>query len=114
MPTTLKTGRGIYAIASTAPIERASGSVVLTLGLERADGIEKVALRCRIATELIRTAESNSPENADSDSSEYLIERIAPWLEREFEQTREAALKSIRAERHLLEISFDPTNPGPF
>jgi len=43
-----------------------------------------------------------------------LIERIAPWLEREFEQTREAALKSIRTERHLLEISFDPTNPGPF
>jgi hypothetical protein len=114
LPTTLKTGRGIYAIASTAPIERAAGSVVLTLGLERADGIEKVALRCRIATELIRTAESNSPENADSDSPEYLIERIAPWLEREFEQTREAALKSIRAERRLLEIFFDPTNPGPF
>jgi hypothetical protein len=102
----LKTGRGIYAIASTAPIERAAGSVVLTLGLERADGIEKVALRCRIATELIRTA--------DSDSAEYLIERIAPWLEREFEQTREAALKSVRTERCLLEISFDPTNPGPF
>jgi hypothetical protein len=48
------------------------------------------------------------------DSPEKLIERIAPWLEREFEQTREAALKSIRAERHLLEISFDASNPGPF
>jgi len=102
----LKTGRGIYAIASTAPLARAADSVVLTLSLERADGIEKVALRCRIATGLI--------SNADSDSPEKLIERIAPWLEREFEQTREAALKSIRAEHHLLEISFDETNRGPF
>ena len=106
MPTTLKSGRGIYAVASTAPLERAAGSVVLTLGLERADGIEKVGLRCRIATGLIG--------NADSDSPEKLIERIAPWLEREFEQTREAALKSIRTERRLLEISFDAANPGPF
>lgn len=106
MPTTLKTGRGIYAIVSAAPLTRAAGSVVLTLSLERGDGIERVALRCRVATGLI--------SNADADSPEKLIERIAPWLEREFEQTREAALKSIRTERHLLEISFDPTNPGPF
>ena len=105
MPITLKTGRGIYAIASAAPIARAAGSVVLTLGLERGDGIEKFALRCRIAAGLI---------GLDWDSPEKLIERIAPWLEREFEQTREAALKSIRTERHLLEISFDETSRGPF
>ena len=49
-----------------------------------------------------------------ADSPEKLINRIAPWLEREFEQTREAALKSIRTERKLLEISFDATHPGPF
>jgi len=65
-----------------------------------------VALRCRIATALIGAADSDSPEK--------LIERIAPWLEREFEQTREAALKSIRTERRLLEISFDAAHPGPF
>jgi hypothetical protein len=106
LPTTLKTGRGIYAIASAAPIARAAGSVVLTLGLERGDGIEKFALRCRIAAGLIG--------NVDSDSPEKLIEQLAPWLEREFEQTREAALKSIRTERHLLEISFDETIRGPF
>ncbi len=104
MPTTLKTARGIYAIASARPLERSGDSAVLTLSLERADGIEKVALRCRIATALI---------SAD-DSPEKLIERIAPWLEREFEQTREAALKSIRTERKLLEISFDAAHPGPF
>ncbi|MFZ0679622.1 hypothetical protein [Candidatus Binatus sp.] len=104
MPTTLKTARGIYAIASARPLERNPDSVILTLSLERADGIEKVALRCRIATSLI---------GAD-DSPEKLIERMAPWLEREFEQTREAALKSIRTERKLLELSFDPAHPGPF
>ncbi|MGA8640990.1 MAG: hypothetical protein WB650_03740 [Candidatus Binatus sp.] len=100
----MKTARGIYVIASARPLERNADAVVLTLSLERADGIEKVALRCRIATSLIGA----------TDSPEKLIERIAAWLEREFEQTREAALKSIRTERKLLEISFDATHPGPF
>ena len=77
---------------------------MLTISLDRADGIEKVALRCRIANVLL----------SSSGSPEMLIERITPWLEREFEQTREAALKSIRTERQLLEISFDESNPGPF
>ncbi len=85
-------------------MERTADAVVLTLSLERADGIEKVALRCRIANALLGAA--GSPER--------LIEQIAPWLEREFEQTREAALKSIRTEHRLLEISFDATHPGPF
>lgn len=100
----LNTPRGIYAIANARPLERTDDAVVLTLSLERADGIEKIALRFRIATALIDTA----------DSPEKLIERITPWLAREFEQTREAALKSIRTERKLLEISFDTTHPGPF
>jgi hypothetical protein len=104
MPTTLKTARGIYAIAIARPLERIADSVVLTLSLERADGIEKVAFTLRIASSLI---------SAD-DSPEKLIERIAPWMEREFEQTREAALKSIRTERKLLEVSFDDTRSGPF
>ena len=100
----LNTARGIYAIAIARPLERSEDAVVLTISLERADGIEKVALRVRIATALI----------GDADSSEKLIDRIAAWLEREFEQTREAALKSIRTERKLLEISFDAAHPGPF
>ena len=100
----MNTARGIYAIASAGPLERNADSVVLTLSIERADGIEKVALRFRIATNLIGAG----------DSPEKLIERIAPWLEREFEQTREAALKSIRSERKLLEISLDAEHPGPF
>jgi hypothetical protein len=100
----LKTGRGTYALVNARPIERTAEEVVLTLSLERADGIEKVALKYRIATGLLGAA----------DSPEKLLERIAPWLEREFEQTREAALKSIRTERKLLEISFDAGHPGPF
>ena len=100
----MNTARGIYAIASAGPLERNADSVVLTLSIERDDGIEKVALRFRIATNLIGAG----------DSPEKLIERIAPWLEREFEQTREAALKSIRTERKLLEISFDGVHSGPF
>ncbi len=77
---------------------------MLTLSLERADGIEKVALRCRIASTLIDS----------TDTPEKLIEKITPWMEREFEQTREAALKSIRTERKLHEITFDGEHPGPF
>jgi hypothetical protein len=100
----LNTSRGIYTIANARPLERTADAVVLTISLDRADGIEKVAFRCRIANALV----------GSSDSPEKLIERITPWLEREFEQTREAALKSIRTERQLLEISFDESNPGPF
>jgi hypothetical protein len=100
----LNTSRGIYTIASARPLERTADAVVLTLSLDRADGIEKVALRCRIASALIDA----------EDSPEKLIDRLTPWLEREFEQTREAALKSIRTERKLLELVFDPTNAGPF
>ena len=100
----MNTARGNYAIVNARQIERTADAVVLTLSLERADGIEKVAVRFRIATALI---------GAD-DSPEKLIERITPWLEREFEQTREAALKSIRTERKLLEISFDAAHRGPF
>ena len=100
----MNTSRGIYALVNARPPERSADAVVLTLSLERADGIEKVALRCRIASTLIDS--TATPEN--------LIDRIAPWIEREFEQTREAALKSIRTERKLHEISFDATHPGPF
>jgi hypothetical protein len=104
LPAKLKTARGEYAIMLAAPPEQTADAVVLTLSLTRADGIEKVALRCRIANALLRTPAS----------PEQLIERVALWLERDFEQTREAALKSIRTERKLLEISFDASHSGPF
>ena len=105
MPTTLKTGRGIYTVENAAPVERDAKAIALTLKLVRADGIENVALRVKIATSILQSTD---------DPPEKLIERLAPWLEREFEQTREAALKTIRTERRLLEVVFDAGNRGPF
>ena len=102
----IKTGRGIYEIKNAAPVERSSDSIVLTLSLERADGIEKIALKCKISASLIQQDQLEAPEK--------LAERLAPWIEREFEMTREAALKTIRSERRLLEIVFDSANRGPF
>ncbi|MDO8431127.1 MAG: hypothetical protein Q7S58_01820 [Candidatus Binatus sp.] len=102
----IETGRGIYELKSAAPIERSIDSIVLTISLERADGIEKVALRCKISAAIVQADELDAPDK--------LIERIAPWIRREIEVTREAALKSIRSEHRLLEIAFDSANRGPF
>jgi hypothetical protein len=100
----IKTGRGDYAIRLAAPIERVDDAVIVTVSLERADGIEKVALKFRIADGLIRSGEFEVDP----------VEKLAPWIEREFEVTREASLKTIRTERRLLEISFDTAARGPF
>jgi hypothetical protein len=106
MSATIKTARGVYAIKVAAPIDRSDDSAVVTVGLERADGIEKIALKFRIADWLLKSSQIEAPEK--------IVERLTPWIEREFEQTREAALKTIRAEHRLLEVSFDASHPGPF
>jgi hypothetical protein len=106
MSATIKTARGVYAIKIAVPIDHADDFSVVTLGLERADGIEKIALKIRIADSLLMSAQIDTPEK--------IVARLAPWLEREFEQTREGALKAIRTEQRLLEISFDAAHPGPF
>ena len=104
MPVQIRTARGAYDLALAAPPEFDNAAIVLTLAMERADGIERVALRCRVERILVAS-------EADSGA---LVARLQPWLEREFEQTREAALKSIRTERKLYELRFDSANPGPF
>jgi hypothetical protein len=103
----IKTGRGTYHLKLAAPPERSGQACVLTLALERADGIEKVALRCRVAGALGAGAD-------DAAAIEAALERLAPWIEREFERTREEALKSIRSDRRLLEIEFRDPQRGPF
>src|SRR5689334_11879391 len=100
----IATGRGLYRLSSAAPLQADKDGVTLTLAMERADGIERLVARWRIARGLLDEA----PQ------AESIIHRIAPWLAVHFEATREAALKSIRSERRLLEISFDNTNRGPF
>jgi hypothetical protein len=102
----LSTGRGVYRLASVAPLESDTEDIFLTLGMERADGIERVVFRCRISRTLLLPG--------DDMNNDAIVMRLQPWIEREFEQTREAALKSIRAERKLLELLFDNEHRGPF
>jgi hypothetical protein len=85
------------------PPEMLPDATVLTLSIERLDGIEKVALQFRVSLSLVG--------NLDLDE---ILGRLAPWIERDFEMTRENALKSIRSERKLLEIRLDVGNRGPF
>ncbi len=99
----VQSGYGAYRLMATAPPQHDQDALMLTLVLERSDGIERIGLRCRIDHQLV--AESNVDQ---------LLEWLASWIERNFEHTREAALKSIRAERKLLELSFDGENRGPF
>ena len=103
MPIELKTSRGRYSLALAKEPESLPDATVITLSLERRDGIEKVAFQCRIASDL------NPPTTPDD-----ILMKLVPWLEREFEMTRENALKSIRSERKLLEIVFDASRRGPF
>jgi len=100
----IKTGRGNYLLKPATLDQQNSGGIVLTLVLERADGIERIAFRCRIARELLESA-------VDADA---IVARVAPWFEREFEMTRENALRTIRSERKMLEVAFDANSRGPF
>ena len=98
----LKTSRGIYRLTLAKEPQMLVDGTLLTLSLERGDGIEKVAFQCRIAKALV-------PDDVDA-----ILGKLSPWLERDFEMTREAALKSIRSERKLMELVFDESNRGPF
>ena len=102
--TELRTGRGLYRLVVAAPSHDDHNDRVLTLALERADGIERVVVICRVAIELI------APDQDD----DHLLATLTPWVERDFEQVREAALKTIRSERKLHEFSFANDRPGPF
>jgi len=105
MAVEIRTGRGLYRITSAAAAQVDTNGIVVTLGLERADGIERVVFRCRVSRALLDTP---------NPAPDAIILRISPWLEREFEVTREAAIKSIRTDRKLLEVVFDRAHPGPF
>ena len=98
MATRLQTSRGAYTLSVAGEPERSGATVVITLSLERADGIERIAFRCVIGAAMI---------------DEPLEDRLARWIEPQFEQLREAALKSIRSEGKLLQVGFETTvEPG--
>jgi hypothetical protein len=104
MAVEIVTGRGLYRLAVATPLEDHDANVVLTLAMERADGIERFRVKCRVARVLL----SQPP------SAEVIVEQLKGWIARDFETTREAALKTIRSERRLYEIEFDQAHRGPF
>ncbi|HZO82581.1 MAG TPA: hypothetical protein VFB33_12885 [Candidatus Binataceae bacterium] len=100
------TARGRCRLTLAAAPKRDGEQTTLMLAYERADGLERVGFVCEIAEGLAR-----ADEPADS---ETLLRSLGPWFAREFEQVREAALKSIRTERRPLVVRFDREHPGPF
>jgi hypothetical protein len=102
----MNTGRGLYRMVLAAPPAITADEITLTLNFERADGLERVGFLCAIARGILETA-------AGRDADAILLQ-LAPWFEREFEQTREAALKALRSERKPLVVRFDREHPGPF
>ncbi len=106
MANRLQTGRGVYLLDLAGDPEVSADAVILPLKLEHEAGMERILFRCRIAKSLL-----------DSDAAEPtadLVGRLASWIAPEFEQVREAALKSIRTEKKLFELSFDSSSTGPF
>ena len=106
MTNRLQTGRGVYILDLVGEAELIADAIVLQLRLEHQGGMERVVLRCRIAKSLLGSDAAERPA--------LLVERLVPWIAPEFEQVREAALKSIRTEKKLFELTFDKTRPGPF
>jgi len=102
----INTGRGLYRLSLAAPPATTPDHITLTLNFARADGLERVGFLCTIAR---ATAAALGEYDTDA-----ILSRLAPWFEREFEQTREAALKSLRSERRALTVRFDREHPGPF
>jgi hypothetical protein len=102
----INTGRGLYRLSLAAPSAITADDITLTLSFARADGLERVGFLCTITRAI-------APALGESDI-DVMLSRLAPWFEREFEQTREAALKSIRSERKPLTLRFDRAHPGPF
>jgi hypothetical protein len=85
----IQTARGQYLLSVIGEPERSEAGAIVTLSLERTDGIERIAFRCAIDAAL-------------SAGTAPIEESLAPWIQRQFETLREAALKSIRAEGKLL------------
>jgi hypothetical protein len=100
MAVEIRSGRGIYAISLLSAPERVDGKIRLTAAFERADGVERFGLRFVFAEAVVAGA-------SYLDDTASLIERIRPQIEANFEQIREAALKSIRTDKRLHEIPID-------
>jgi hypothetical protein len=97
VPACVQTARGPYILSLVGEPERSNERVILTISMESGNGIERVAIRCALASTQVRSGQENA-----------VIERIGVWIAAEFEKVREAALKSVRAEHKLLMIPIGP------
>lgn len=102
----MNTGRGLYLLRFAAPPALTADELTLTLSFARADGLEQVGFLCTIVRAIADAA--GAPDD------DAVLRRLGSWFAREFEQTREAALKSLRSERKPLVVRFDREHPGPF
>ena len=84
-----QTPRGLYSLTTAAPPERETDGVVVTLSLEAASGIERIAFQCVLAPDFSLESES------------ALLEKVSSVVRSDFEVIREAALKSIRTAHRL-------------
>jgi len=100
----IRTPRGVYLLGTIAAPERTDNAQVITISLDRADGIERFAFRCSIADDL----------TAGRASAEIELNDLAGWITGNFENIRESALRSLRNEHRVWEARFDWANPGPF
>jgi hypothetical protein len=96
----IATARGVYLLRLVSELEPAGDAAGVTIALERADGIEKFALRCLISAAQL----PNEPDEAAIEA------RLEQWLVPGFEQIREAALRSIRSEHRLWEARLVGSN----
>ena len=103
MPVEIVTARGLYRLSAAGSPEREGDAIVLALAMERADGIERIVTRCRVLG-----MPANEPVKADE-----ILEQLKDWIAANFEQTREAALRTIRSEQRLHEITFELTKSRP-
>lgn len=103
MALTIQTVRGPYLLKLIGEPQPGACGLTLTLSLAHRGGMERFAFQCRIAR-----APAGAAPRAE------LLDRLARWLAGEFEQAREAAIKSIRAEGRLHQFTFDPERAGPF
>lgn len=99
----IRTTRGIYKIGSAAPNEHRDGHWIITVSLNHVDGLERFAFRCAVTDELVAARGGGDITPAD----------LADWIAASFETLRESALRSLRMEHRVWQVSFDTVNPGP-
>src|SRR5260370_15413366 len=106
----INTGRGLYRLSLATPPAITADEITLTLSFERADGLERVGFLCTIARAL---AEASDDPNSGPEAG-AILSRLVPVVEREFEQTRQAALKLLPSARTAPTVRFDPGRLSPF